>query len=204
MINLSKRKSTKSASLDLFGNPIMETKRPKDAIIPLEFESSRVRMFVSHGVPWWVGADACAVLEHTNSRVALARLDDDDKGVRIVYTPGGPQEMTVVNESGLYNLIFTSRKPEAKRFKHWVTHEVLPTIRRTGSYSISHRNDRISQVARRLKVDRTTAKIRCDQIALNRSSNLRLASEGANPFEFREWHNAAQTTEKASLPSLAG
>src|SRR5690606_23128157 len=65
---------------------------------------------------------------------AYGRLDSDEKDTRIVGTPGGNQSMVVVNEPGLYNLIFTSRKPEAKRFKRWVTHEVLPAIRRTGHY----------------------------------------------------------------------
>jgi hypothetical protein len=72
----------------------------------------------------------------TSDRKALERLDDDEKGVSSIHTPGGQQEMTVVNESGLFNLMLGSRKPEAKRFKRWVTHEVLPSIRKTGSYAV--------------------------------------------------------------------
>lgn len=85
------------------------------------------------GEPMFVAADVLAAL--ALDRKALERLDDDEKGVNSIHTPGGEQEVTVVNESGLYSLILGSRKPQAKAFKRWVTHEVLPTIRRTGSYS---------------------------------------------------------------------
>ncbi|MFT9046213.1 Bro-N domain-containing protein [Acetobacter orientalis] len=103
---------------------------------PFTFESHAVRVLTRDGEPWFVLADVCSVLEHSNSRVAAERLDEDEKDVSTVYTPGGPQEMSIVNESGLYNLIFTSRKPEAKRFRKWVTAEVLPAIRKTGSYGL--------------------------------------------------------------------
>ena len=105
-------------------------------VIPFSFEDHAVRVITQDAQPWFVLADVCDVLEHTNSRVVAERLDEDEKGVSIVYTPGGPQEMNIINESGLYNLIFTSRKPEAKRFRKWVTGEVLPSIRQTGSYAL--------------------------------------------------------------------
>ncbi len=98
------------------------------------FQGQAVRTILKDGETWFVAADVCTVLEHTNSRVAVSRLDDDEKGVSSVYTLGGGQETTVVNESGLYNLIFTSRKPQAKAFRRWVTSEVLPSIRATGRY----------------------------------------------------------------------
>ncbi len=88
------------------------------------------------GDPWVVGADACAALDISNPRSSLALLDEDEKDVHTVDTPGGPQQMVIVNESGLYALILRSRKPEAKRFKRWITHEVLPAIRKTGRYQI--------------------------------------------------------------------
>lgn len=89
-----------------------------------------------HGVPMWVADEVCAVLGITNPRDTLRKvLDDDEKGVATVYTPGGPQRKATINESGLYSLILRSRKPEAKAFKRWVTHEVLPQIRKTGTYS---------------------------------------------------------------------
>ncbi len=82
-----------------------------------------------------MAADVCAALSIANSRDAVTRLDEDEKGVATIDTLGGRQEMATVNESGLYSLILGSRKPEAKRFKKWVTSEVLPAIRKTGSYN---------------------------------------------------------------------
>lgn len=101
------------------------------------FENHEVRTVAgADGDPWWVAADVCRVLEITKPENAYGRLDPDEKGTRIIGTPGGPQSMTVINESGLYSLILTSRKPEAKRFKKWVTSEVLPSIRKTGKYAV--------------------------------------------------------------------
>ena len=85
--------------------------------------------------PWFVAADVCKVLDIQNSRDVVAKqLDDDEKGVATIYTLGGAQKMNVVSEPGLYRLIFMSRKPEAKKFKRWVFHEVLPSIRKYGYY----------------------------------------------------------------------
>jgi prophage antirepressor-like protein len=104
-------------------------------IIPFEFESHALRVNLdAAGQPWFVAADVCAALELPDTHKAIARLDDDEKGRNSIPTPGGQQDMSVVNESGLYNLVLGSRKPEAKRFKRWITHEVLPSIRKTGSY----------------------------------------------------------------------
>ena len=94
-----------------------------------------VRTIIRDGEPWFVAADVCRALEIGNSRQAIARLDDDEKGVISTDTPGGAQEMSVVNEPGLYALVLGSRKPEAKAFKRWITHEVIPTIRRHGAYA---------------------------------------------------------------------
>lgn len=102
-------------------------------LVAFNFESHNVRICMTDdGEPLFVAADVLSTL--SLDRKALERLDDDEKGVSSIHTPGGPQDMTVVNESGLYNLVLGSRKPEAKRFKRWVTHEVLPSIRKTGSY----------------------------------------------------------------------
>lgn len=97
----------------------------------------QVRTITVDGEPWFVAADVCAVLAIRNHRDALASLDDDERGVATTDTLGGPQHVAIVNEPGLYSLILRSRKPEAKAFKRWVTHEVLPAIRRTGSYSVA-------------------------------------------------------------------
>ncbi|GAD09845.1 prophage antirepressor [Gluconobacter frateurii NBRC 103465] len=104
-------------------------------LVPFSFESHDVRVVMRDGQPWWMLADVCEVLELTNTRNPAARLDEDEKGVHTMDTLGGPQEVTVINESGLYSLIFTSRKAAAKRFKKWVTSEVLPAIRATGRYA---------------------------------------------------------------------
>lgn len=107
-----------------------------NVIVPFSFESSEVRVIPRDGEPWFVLADVCRVLEIGLTGDAARRLDDDEKGMDIIHTPGGPQEMTIINESGLYSLILTSRKPAAKRFKKWVTADVIPSIRKTGGYGV--------------------------------------------------------------------
>lgn len=96
-----------------------------------------VRVFLEDNEPWFVAKDVCDCLDLSNSRKALSRLEDDEKGVTLSDTPGGKQEMATVNEYGLYSLVMSSRKPEAKEFKRWVTHEVLPSIRKYGSYNMN-------------------------------------------------------------------
>lgn len=108
-----------------------------------------VRVFVdSEGETWFVAADVCENLEVENSRGAIQRLDDEEKGVRTVDTLGGPQSMSVVNEAGLYSLIFTSRKESAKKFSRWVRHEVLPALRRHGAYVMTERPVTLQQLLR--------------------------------------------------------
>lgn len=101
------------------------------------YGEQQVRTVLVDDAPWWVLADVCKALGVTNSRNASSRLDPDEKGVHLVDTLRGKQRMTVVNESGLYSVILRSDKPEAKKFKRWVTHEVLPSIRQTGAYAAS-------------------------------------------------------------------
>ena len=100
------------------------------------FSSQAVRVIVRDDEPWFVANDVCAALGLDNSRMATDRLDDDEKGVSSIDTPGGAQAMTVISESGLYSLVLASRKPEAKPFKKWVTSEVLPAIRKSGRYEV--------------------------------------------------------------------
>ena len=107
------------------------------SLVPFDFEGSQLRVFSDEqGEPWFVATDVCNVLGIGNPRQAMTRLDNDEKGVTSTDTPGGVQSVATVNESGLYSLVLGSRKPEAKRFKRWVTHEVLPAIRRTGRFAI--------------------------------------------------------------------
>jgi prophage antirepressor-like protein len=106
-----------------------------DQIVPFSYEGQQVRTIIKDGQPWFVARDACEILELGNHRQALVRLEDDERDVISTDTLGGPQDMIIVNEPGLYSLVLGSRKPEAKAFKRWITHEVLPSIRQTGSYS---------------------------------------------------------------------
>lgn len=94
----------------------------------------QIRVIDQDGEPWFIAADVCRALEIQNNRDALSRLDDDEKGVALIDTPGGQQKMSTVNEPGLYSLVLSSRKPEAKAFKRWITHEVVPAIRKHGAY----------------------------------------------------------------------
>ncbi len=103
-------------------------------ITPFTFDGQAIRVAAQDGEHWFASADVCGLLEIRNPRSAVARLDDDEKGVANNDTLGGMQALSVVNESGLYHLIFRSRKPQASAFRRWVTTEVLPSIRKTGSY----------------------------------------------------------------------
>lgn len=103
-----------------------------NAVEMFDFQGQVMRTLVIDGDPWFVAADVCRVLEHTNPTVAVARLDDDE---RAKFNLGRQGQATIVNEPGLYALILGSRKAEAKAFKRWITHDVLPQIRRTGKYA---------------------------------------------------------------------
>lgn len=93
-----------------------------------------VRTVICDGEPWFVATDVCKALEIGTTSKALERLDDDEKGMNSIPTHGGEQNMSIINEAGLYSLVLGSRKPEAKAFKRWITHEVIPTIRKHGAY----------------------------------------------------------------------
>ena len=105
-------------------------------MVPFVFNDNMVRGCLDdRGEPWFVARDVAAVLDLQNIRQNLDSLDEDEKGVCIAYTHGGEQRMLTISESGLYALIFRSRKPEAKRFRKWVTAEVLPALRKRGYYA---------------------------------------------------------------------
>ena len=99
------------------------------------YESSEIRTIEKDGEPWFVGKDVATILEYSNPRKALAdHVDAEDKGVTKCDTLGGVQDLTIINESGLYSLVLSSKLPNAKKFKRWVTNEVLPSIRKHGAY----------------------------------------------------------------------
>ena len=100
-------------------------------------EFGKVRTVVIDNEPWMVGKDVADALGYANSRDAISRhVDDEDKGVAKCDTLGGKQDLQIINESGMYDLVFGSKLPTAKKFKHWVTSEVLPALRKTGSYTM--------------------------------------------------------------------
>lgn len=98
-------------------------------------EFGEIRVLEIDNEPWFVGRDIATVLEYKNISDALKKhVDEEDKGVAKCDTPGGKQDLAIINESGLYSLILSSKKPNAKKFKRWVTSEVLPSIRKHGAY----------------------------------------------------------------------
>ena len=111
------------------------------------YNDLNVRVIMANNEPWFVATDVCNALEIKDTSRAVngnksrgdSGLDDDEKGTYIVRTPGGDQSLLCVNEPGLYSLIMKSRKPEAKEFKRWVTHDVLPQIRKTGQYTLDNK-----------------------------------------------------------------
>lgn len=175
---------------DLFGET-PEERKPQAEIANLDFEGHGVRVIKIKGDPWFVASDVCRVLEFGNISQTLSRLDDDEKDNVITNdVVGRSRELAIVSEAGLYNLIFTSRKAEAKRFKRWVVHEVLPAIRKTGTYSIQAQ-DAITREAKRLKCDPHTAANRLRVKAANKRLNSIKAANGAKPIDFAAMHNAA-------------
>ena len=97
-----------------------------------------VRTVIGEGQPWFVAADVCNVLDLSNPTIAVSRLDEDE---RAKFNLGRQGDATIVNEPGLYALVLGSRKPEAKAFKRWITHEVIPAIRKTGAYGLTMPQD---------------------------------------------------------------
>lgn len=98
-------------------------------------DSWSVRVVDVEGEPWFIAADVSVALGYSATAAALRILDDEDKGMHELHTPGGPQQFRTINEGALFELIVRSTLPSAKVFKRWVTHEVLPAIRRTGTYT---------------------------------------------------------------------
>ena len=116
--------------------------------------------------PWFVAADVCKALDLGNTSMALSRLDDDEKGVSLIDTLGGVQNLTTVNEPGLYTLVLGSRKPEAKAFKRWITHDVIPSIRKNGGYIAGQENMTAEELmAKALLVAKQTIEAKEAQLA---------------------------------------
>lgn len=118
------------------------------------FNQSDIRIFDLKGNPYFSVLDVCKVLNISNSRMATSRLESDDVTITdIIDSMGRPQKLTIINEGALYQLIFRSRTKNAKEFRKWVTHEVLPSIRKTGKYAIPDNLKQISTNNRNLLTD---------------------------------------------------
>jgi anti-repressor protein len=119
-----------------------------------QYEGSVVRTIIKdNGDILFISKDICDVLKIKNSRQAISRLEEDEKGVIINDTPSGKQEMSYVTENGLYSLVMSTRTNDnTRKFKRWVTHEVLPTLRKTGSYSVSQPDDDTMIMAKALQI----------------------------------------------------
>lgn len=109
-----------------------------ELMLNFEFGENPVRTITkSVDEIWFVGKDVAIALGHTNPERAIRKfVDDEDKGVTVLVTPGGQQEVTIINEPGVYSLVFASQTENAKQFKRWVTHDVLPSIRKKGYFSL--------------------------------------------------------------------
>ncbi|WP_256376830.1 BRO family protein, partial [Thalassospira sp. MCCC 1A01428] len=148
--------------------------------VAFDFEGQSVRTIEIEGVVWFVLTDVCAVLEIGNAPQAASRLDDDEKNTVCINDsiPGNPTK-TIINESGLYSLILTSRKEAAKRFKKWVTAEVLPTLRKTGRYDIAGAGGQAGQSRKNLPTSLIPKAERHYDLALVREARAVYGEAGA-------------------------
>lgn len=145
-----------------------------------------IRTTQINGEVYFVAADVCNALEISDTSKATSRLDADEKDTTLIRTPGGNQTMVVVNEYGLYALVTTSRKPEAKAFKRWIIHEVLPSIRKTGSYTLPRATAREEAMLNNSRARQAALLLRCakeTQIPLHKELLLRGAANIATGQE---------------------
>ncbi|MCF4115141.1 MULTISPECIES: BRO-N domain-containing protein [Dethiosulfovibrio] len=170
-----------------------------------EFEQKPVRVVFIDGNPWWMAKDVCDVLGLANPNSTLALLDEDEKST-IHSMEGGPDRV-IINEPGLYSLILRSRKPDAKRFKRWLTHELLPTIRKTGSYALPgsklSKNDKKEELSRkRLEVMERNANCRMAQMILKGIETFKdvMTSESKTVFMAKYGELVAETDMSHLLP----
>lgn len=186
-----------------------------------EYQNNKVRTVDVDGEAWFVLKDVCAVLGISNNRMAADRLDDDEKGVSLIDTLGGKQEMVIVNESGLYHVILRSDKPEAAPFRRWVTNDVLPAIRKTGSYNapqltrsqllataliaaheeLEEKDKQIETMKpKALFADAVSASSQCPLYAWNRVSNLFGRMRRRNPEKPKRGSNVWVRLSFVQLP----
>ena len=139
-----------------------------------DYNGSQVRTVEKDGEAWWVLSDVCRVLELSDTRRTAERLDEDELTRLRLHSGGQSREMYVINESGLYNVILRSDKPQAKPFRKWVTSEVLPTIRKTGQYNATHKSNKS------LEIKETNARVRLSNQFLKLAKVDTLSAEYKN------------------------
>jgi len=125
--------------------PISPTLSNPNKLSLFKFDKNEVRIVMKNNIPWFVAKDIGNALGILNSRDTYTRLDDDQRDAVLIDTPGGSQKMIIVNESGLYTIILSGRKEEAKKFRRWITADVLPSIRKYGVYAT---DDTIAKIQR--------------------------------------------------------
>lgn len=153
------------------------------------YNDTQVRTAQIGGEPWFVLKDVCTILEMdtTQLKKVADRLDADEKGRTQITTPGGNQETWVINESGLYNVILRSDKPEAKPFRKWVTSEVLPSIRKTGTYSNPQFSSLSPQTQALINMELRQNRLEADQQQTRKLIRDTLTNFGAAPTDEERW-----------------
>ena len=167
------------------------------------YQEKEIRTVDKKGEIWWVLKDVCDILGLGSPHKIAERLEEDEKGRNLIPTPGGKQEMVCINESGLYNVILRSDKPEAKPFRKWVTGEVLPSIRKHGSYSITPdkqqrseamlRNAKSREAALWLKISEQVTVPEYKQICASYASGVLAGGEPVLPLPELEEHYLTAT-----------
>ena len=158
----------------------------------------KVRVVMRDGEPWFVAKDVCECLDLGNPSQAIARLEDDERWLISNEALRANGETAVVSEPGLYSLVLGSRKPEAKAFKRWVTHEVLPSIRKTGGYGIRTVDDMINDpdTAIRLLTQLKILRLQNDQLAMERDEAIRTKAMIGSRREATAMNTASQKSKE--------
>jgi len=169
-------------------------------LLNFQYDGLNVRTLVIDGEPWLVGVDVCKALGLLNPRDALGRLDPDGVGTAdVIDSIGRTQTAKIINEAGLYELIFQSRTPGAAQFRRWVTHEVLPSIRRTGSYAAPPEEDDSTLIARALQASARMLEQKDAKIAelMPRADAWDEIASGAGDYDVAD---AAKMLARAGIP----
>jgi prophage antirepressor-like protein len=153
-------------------------------IIPFEYETNEIRVVEdTSGEPWWIAKDVCSVLEIVDISQQSNGLDYDEKLLRTLHVSGQNRDVWTVNEPGLYSLILRSNKPEAKKFKRWITHEVLPSIRKTGRYEV----DNVTELDLIIKSAQEMKKFEARQVEHDQRLQILEAKQHQNAGETGYW-----------------